>query len=157
MSPSLPQFRTMDRPEIHALLARNHVGRMAYARGPHIDIEPVHYVYSEGWLYGRTSRGAKLEATGDLWWPVAFEVDEVQDLYRWHSVVIRGGFYTLDRERSGWEREEWEKAVEVLRRLEPETFTPRDPTPHRDVVFRIAVQEASGREALPSAGPVKVA
>jgi nitroimidazol reductase NimA-like FMN-containing flavoprotein (pyridoxamine 5'-phosphate oxidase superfamily) len=157
MRPSLPRFRKLDRSEVHALLARNHVGRIAYAKGPHIDIEPVHYVYSEGWLYGRTSPGAKLEATGDSWWPVVFELDEVEGLYRWRSVVIRGGFYTLDPERSAWERDEWEKGVEVLRRPEPETFTPLDPAPHRTVVFRIAVQEASGREAVAEVDPVRVA
>ena len=36
-----PHFERMEREEIHALLARNHVGRIAYARGPHIDIEPL--------------------------------------------------------------------------------------------------------------------
>lgn len=144
-----PQIRRMEREEIHALLARNHVGRMAYARGTLIDIEPLHYVYSGGWLYGRTSRGAKIEVTGDSWWPVAFEVDEIAGLFDWRSVVVHGGFYTLDPERSAWEQGEWESAVEILRTLIPETLTESDPTPHRSVVFRIAVQEVSGRAAEP--------
>lgn len=143
-----PQFRKLDSAEIHRLLSRNHVGRIAYARGTSIDIEPLHYVYAEGWLYGRTSRGVKLETTGESWWPAAFEVDEIEGLFQWRSVVVHGGFYTLDPERSAWERREWERAVERLRTLIPETFTPSDPTPHRDVVFRIAVQEVSGREAV---------
>jgi hypothetical protein len=49
---------------------------------------------------------AKYATVGETWlgwWPVAFEVDEVEDLFR--------------------------------------------PVPFRDVVFRIAVQEATGREA----------
>lgn len=41
-----------------------------------------------------------------------------------------------------------ERAVELLRTLVRETFTTDDPAPHRDVVFRIAVQEATGREAF---------
>ena len=145
-----PQIRQMEREEIHALLARNHVGRVAYARGTQIDIEPLHYVYSGGWLYGRTSRGAKIETTGDSWWPVAFEVDEIVGLFEWRSVVVHGGFYTLDPERSAWEREEWGRALEILRTLIPETLTELDPTPHRSVLFRIAVQEVSGRFARPS-------
>lgn len=147
----VPQIRRMEREEIHALLARNHVGRVAYARGTHIDIEPLHYVYSGGWLYGRTSHGAKIEATGESWWPVAFEVDEIGGLFEWSSVVVHGGFYTLDPERSAWEREEWERAVEILRTLIPETLTESDPMPHRSVLFRIAVQEVSGRVATPAA------
>lgn len=142
-----PHFRALDRDEIHLVLARNHVGRLAYARDDVIDIEPLHYVYHEGWLYGRTSRGTKLEATGRMWWPVAFEVDEVDDLFEWRSVVVHGGFYTLSAEGSEWELRERDKAIEVVRKLVPETFTPDDPTPFRDVLFRIAVQEVTGRSA----------
>lgn len=140
-----PEFRKMTREEVHALLSRNHVGRMAYSTGTEIDIEPIHYVYNEGWLYGRTSRGARLRKIGETWWPVAFEVDEVEGLFDWRSVVVHGGFYTLSPTGATWERKEYERAVELLRTLIPETFTPADPTPFRDVVFRIAVQEVSGR------------
>lgn len=41
------------------------VARIAYSRENQVDIEPIHYIYQDGWLYGRTSRGAKLELTGD--------------------------------------------------------------------------------------------
>ena len=144
---ALPRFRELNRGEIDALLARNNVGRMAYARGSHIDIEPLHYVYANGWLYGRTSPGRKLDVAAREWWPVAFEVDEVDELFRWRSVVIHGGFYTLDPQGAAWEREEAQKAVALLRSLLPETLTEEDPVPSRTVLFRIAVQEVSGRSA----------
>jgi nitroimidazol reductase NimA-like FMN-containing flavoprotein (pyridoxamine 5'-phosphate oxidase superfamily) len=142
-----PTFRNLTRPEIDALLARNHVGRMAYASGSHIDIEPMHYVYANGWLYGRTSAGRKLDIAAREWWPVAFEVDEVDDTFSWRSAVVHGGFYTLDPQGPAWEREEASKAVELIRQLVPETFTDLDPVPSRTVLFRIAVQEVSGRAA----------
>ena len=72
-----PIFRRLEPDEIHALLARNDLGRIAYMRGTTIDVEPLHYVYANGWLYGRTSRGVKLDARSESWWPVAFEVDEI--------------------------------------------------------------------------------
>jgi nitroimidazol reductase NimA-like FMN-containing flavoprotein (pyridoxamine 5'-phosphate oxidase superfamily) len=144
-----PRIRSLDRPEIDQILARNHVGRLAYAWKNQVDIEPLHYVYADGWIYGRTSHGAKLEAVGDTWWPVAFEVDEVEELFRWRSVVVRGGFYVLPSEGAAWEREEWRGGVEKLRTLIPETFTDDDPAAFRTVVFRIAVQDATGREAVP--------
>jgi uncharacterized protein len=144
---SPPSIRELSRAEIDALLARNNVGRMAYARGSHIDIEPMHYVYANGWLYGRTSSGRKLDVAARAWWPVAFEVDEVEDIFRWRSAVVHGGFYTLDPDGASWEREEAEKAVGLLRTLVPQTFTDVDPTPSRNVLFRIAVQEVSGRIA----------
>jgi hypothetical protein len=100
------------------------VGRIAYARGTRLDIEPIHYVYSEGWLYGRTSRGAKLDITGESWWPVAFEVDEVDGPFDWRSVVVHGGFYTL-RPEERWQQEDYDRALERLRALMPETVRRR--------------------------------
>jgi uncharacterized protein len=90
--------------------------------------------------------------TGYTWWPVAFEVDEVEELFRWRSVVVHGGFYTLPQLGAHWEVEEWKRGVEALRTVLPETFTDEDPVAFRDIMFRIAVQEISGREALPGDG-----
>lgn len=148
-----PRFRALERPEIDALLARKHVGRLAYGHGARVDVQPIHYVYDDGWIYGRTSRGEKYATVGENWsgwWPVAFEVDEVEHLFRWRSVVVHGGFYLVDPEGSAADREAWARAVELLRALVPETLAPGDPVPFRDVVFRIAVQEATGREAFVS-------
>jgi uncharacterized protein len=142
-----PVIRHLDRGEIDEILARNHVGRIAYARDNRIDIEPIHYVYSDGWIYGRTSQGTKVEMTGGGWWPVAFEVDEIDAMFEWRSVVVHGGFYVIPSEGAHWERETWARAVGLLRTLLPETMREEDPFPHRDILFRIAVQEASGREA----------
>ncbi|MEW5931009.1 MAG: pyridoxamine 5'-phosphate oxidase family protein [Gemmatimonadota bacterium] len=147
-----PRIRTLDRAECDAVLARNHVGRIAYARGNRIDIQPVHYVYHEGWIYGRTRHGALLETTGETWWPVAFEVDEAEELFRWRSVVVHGGFYTVPPDGAEDQQREWEQAVALLRGLLPETFTPDDPVAFRQVLFRIAAQDVSGREALPAGG-----
>lgn len=145
-----PRIRPMERDEIDALLERNHVGRLAYARGNQVDIEPIHYVFSDGWIYGRTSHGAKIEATGTSWWPVAFEVDEVDDLFDWRSVVVHGGFYAIAPDRVGEMEEAWMRGVGLLRRLIPETLREGDPVPGRDIVFRIAVQEATGRVCTPT-------
>jgi nitroimidazol reductase NimA-like FMN-containing flavoprotein (pyridoxamine 5'-phosphate oxidase superfamily) len=144
-----PAFRTLSGEECAAILARNHVGRLAYCRGNFIDIEPVHYVYREGWLYGRTSEGTKIHTTGYSWHPVAFEVDEAEDLFRWRSVVVHGGFYTIPFNGVETEVKEWKEGAELLRTLVPETFQPADPVPFRTIMFRIAVQELSGREAIP--------
>jgi nitroimidazol reductase NimA-like FMN-containing flavoprotein (pyridoxamine 5'-phosphate oxidase superfamily) len=145
------QIRGLRRPEIEAVLARNQVGRIAYARGNHIDIEPLSYVYAEGWIYGRTSPGRKLEMTGEGWWPVAFEVDETEGPFHWRSVVVHGGFYTLHPEGPAWEREAWARALSLLRGFLPQALTEEDPVALRSILFRIAVQEVTGREATPLA------
>ena len=144
-----PRIRSLSREECERILARNHVGRLAYARGNSVDIEPLHYVMEGAWLYGRTSPGNKLEVTGEQWWPVAFEVDEVEGLFQWRSVVVHGGFYAIDEEGPEWEQSVHARGVKLLRELIPETFTPNDPVAFRTVLFRIAVQEVTGREAEP--------
>jgi len=147
--PNPPHVRTLSRDECVAILGRNHVGRIAYAWENHVDIEPLHYVYHDGWLYGRTSHGTKIEATGTTWAPVAFEVDEVEELFRWRSVVVHGGFYTLADDGVQVHADEWRRGIELLRTLLPETLTDADPVAFRTVVFRMAVQEVTGREAVP--------
>ena len=149
MSANRPRIRELTREESERILARNQVGRLAFSRQNRVDIEPLHYVFDGGWIYGRTSHGAKLVATGQDWWPVAFEVDEVEGVFQWRSVVVHGGFYVVDEYGADWEASQWRRGVELLRRIIPETMAEGDPVPHRRVVFRIALQEVTGREAEP--------
>ena len=111
-----------------------------------MDILPVHYVYEDGWLYGRTSPGIKTDMWRHSRW-VAFEVDEVRALFDWSSVIVHGGLYPLRPE--GVEADNWQQAVELLKRLVPGTGTAYDPVPQRTIVFRIHVDGMYGRMALP--------
>jgi nitroimidazol reductase NimA-like FMN-containing flavoprotein (pyridoxamine 5'-phosphate oxidase superfamily) len=45
-----PSLRILARDEAGTVLARNHVGRMAFSLHDRVDIEPIHYVYDTGWL-----------------------------------------------------------------------------------------------------------
>ena len=54
---STPQFSELSEKSAHALLARNHVGRIAFSFKDQVDIQPIHYVYDERWLLGRTAVG----------------------------------------------------------------------------------------------------
>ena len=55
-----PRFADLSERSARALLARNHVGRLAFAFKDRVDIQPIHYVYDEKWLIGRTGVGSKL-------------------------------------------------------------------------------------------------
>jgi nitroimidazol reductase NimA-like FMN-containing flavoprotein (pyridoxamine 5'-phosphate oxidase superfamily) len=148
-----PRIRELERQEIDALLTRNHVGRMAYERRGRIEIEPIHYVYVDGWLYLRTSQGEKYRTMAQSFYsilPVAFEVDEVEGLFHWRSVVVHGSAYLVPHPRDGGDPADWSAAVARLRRLLPDALTDSDPVPFRNLVFRIAVQEATGRECTPA-------
>ena len=145
-----PRFRDLDERECRALLARNHVGRLAYSFRDRVGIEPVSYVLDADWLYGRTSPSEKLDVIRRSRW-VAFQVDEIQGVFEWQSVVAHGGFYMLDPDGAPDELEAREKAVALLRRLIPETGTPADPVPHRNILFRIHVDRLEGRRATTTA------
>jgi uncharacterized protein len=143
-----PRIRELKEREITALLARNHVGRVAFITADHrIELHPVHYVYAHGAIYGRVSFGAKYAAW--LHRPyVAFEVDEVAGPFDWQSVVMHGTVYLLTANGEKNEREDYRRAMMAIRDLLPDAFTTRDPTPYRSVVFRIEPHETTGRAAV---------
>ena len=141
-----PDFRELSSDECLAVLSRNNVGRIAFSYRDHVDIEPIHYQYFEGWLYGRTTSGTKLRTLAHNRW-VAFEVDEIRALFDWDSVVVKGALYLL--EKNGSQADNYAKAVEVLRNLVPGALDQTDPTPDRTVVFRIHADQITGRAATP--------
>lgn len=151
MSTPTPQFRELDEKECHALLSRQQVGRLAFAHKDRGDIEPIHYVHDDGWIYGRTAPGTKLEVVTRNRW-VAFEVDEVEALFEWRSVVVKGGFYFLRNDGSEEETATYDAAVKILRRLIPETLTPEDPMPDRVILWRIHIDEITGRASTTARG-----
>ena len=108
-----------------------------------MDIAPIHYVFADGWLYGRTAPGTKLLTLAHNPW-VAFEVDEHDSLLSWRSVVVKGRVYVIDDDTAP---EVHERALARLRALIPETLTDDDPTPARTTLFRISLDEVDGRAA----------
>ena len=143
-----PVFRTLDGSEIEQILSRNHVARLAWSFHDRVDIEPVHYVYDRGSLFGRTSPGSKLATLAHNPW-VAAEVDEVHGLFEWRSVVARGAFYTLSADGAAPEAAAWARGIDLLRTLIPETGTADDPVAFRSIIFQIRLDETSGRESSP--------
>jgi nitroimidazol reductase NimA-like FMN-containing flavoprotein (pyridoxamine 5'-phosphate oxidase superfamily) len=146
MATPRPHFRELTHEESLALVARNQVGRLAFTYRDRIDIEPIHYTYAEGWLYGRTTPGAKLEVVSRNRW-VAFEVDEITALFDWQSVVVKGAIYLLRADGSEVERAQYATGVAMVRQVVPEAFTAEDPLPERAILFRIHIDELTGRAA----------
>jgi nitroimidazol reductase NimA-like FMN-containing flavoprotein (pyridoxamine 5'-phosphate oxidase superfamily) len=139
-----PTFRELTREESDALLTRNSVGRIAFSYHDHVDIEPINYIYSDGWVYGRTGADTKLKTLAHNRW-VAFEADEVSGPFDWESVVVKGALYLL--EADGPRPEAHAQALELLRTLNPRVLTADDPAPSRTAVFRIHADQVTGRLA----------
>jgi hypothetical protein len=147
-----PHFRALDAAAADALLARNTVGRIAYAFHDRVDIEPISYAYSGGWLYCRTSPGAKLATLAHRPW-VAFEVDEVAGMFDWRSVVVHGPVYQLNPDGAEAERRRYAEALSLLRALLPAALRDHDPVPFRGAILGIHVSEMTGREATLDGAP----
>jgi nitroimidazol reductase NimA-like FMN-containing flavoprotein (pyridoxamine 5'-phosphate oxidase superfamily) len=136
------QIRELDQQDISALLARNLIGRLAWLRGDRIDILPIRYFHRAGSIYGRTRPGGKLDDMDPAGTPVSFQVDEVQSLRRWRSVLIHG---TLLISSADQEREDWLTGLGAIRRLDPTALREEDQWPERTQIFRIIIQSSTGR------------
>lgn len=140
------EFTELTHDEIETVLKRNKVGRLAFAFHDRVDIQPIHYVYERGWLFGRTSDGNKLATLRHNQW-IAFEVDEVAGVFDWRSVVIHGSFWLAREHGTPHSEEVFKRAVALLDTVVPGTLTENDPVAFRQVVFRIAVTDMRGRLA----------
>lgn len=145
-------FRDLRRDEIEAIIARNNVGRIAFAFHDRVDIQPIHYVYERGWLYGRTSEGEKIATLQHNQW-IAFEIDEIRDTFDWRSIVIHGSFWRIHPLGSPHAEEVWAKAAQLVSRIVPGSLSEKDPVAFRQILFRIAVSDVRGREAQRKPGP----
>ena len=142
-------IRELTSQEMHEILARNHVGRLAFSFHDRVDIRPVHYAYSDNWLFGRTSPSQKLVTLKHNQW-VAFEVDEVRGPFDWQSVLAHGSFYHLTEDGTPQHREMRAEALKLLREFLPETLRDADPVPFRTELFGIAIDNLTGRAASSS-------
>jgi hypothetical protein len=139
-----PTLRELTRAECEELLARNNVGRVAFSFHDRVDLEPVNYVFNGEWLHGRTSPGTKLSTLRHQPW-VAFEIDEVQGLHDWQSVIVHGVVYIPDPDGSSAEKAAYESSLELIRHLVPTALERGDPTPWREVIVRVHLDEVTGR------------
>jgi nitroimidazol reductase NimA-like FMN-containing flavoprotein (pyridoxamine 5'-phosphate oxidase superfamily) len=140
------EFQRLTPRECRDVLARNHVGRLAFLHGRGVDIEPLGYGTRGNWLFLRSAFGTKFVALAHSPY-VAFEVDEVRGPLDWRSVVIHGTMQVLPPDGAPLERLSRAKAVAAFRSVLPDTLGPNDPTPERQIVYGVHVVEIEGRMA----------
>ena len=142
-----PRIRKMTARQTECVLARNHVGRVAFQTGGRVELYPVHYVYADQSVYGRTAFGSKYMSWATR--PeVVFEIDESETLFDWRSVIVRGKLSLLQPRGPRAAPFAYWNAVAAIRSFTPDAFTELDRVPQRFAVFRIQPTEITGRQAI---------
>lgn len=152
MTAGLPTFDTLSHEEAEAILARHHIGRLAFSFRDRVDIQPISYVYDAGAIICRTGPGAKLTTLERSPW-IAFQVDEVDGPFDWRSVVAFGTVYPLDAEGGARAQDTYARSLALFRTIAPDALAEGDPAPFRTVLLRIHVHEIHGRSARSSSEP----
>lgn len=139
--------------DIDNILHNNLVGRLGCTDGSTVYVVPMNYVYNGKYILAHSTEGKKItymRSHPD----VCFEVDEVEDIMNWRSVIVWGTYEEVEDEL---EKEQiLEELVQhmmklkvsdapLLPHLSEKRIRPHQPGYIKVVVWRIAVNKKSGR------------
>lgn len=139
----------------HVLISQT-VGRIGCYSDDKIYIVPVSYVYHENYIYARSQEGLKIQKMRKN--PaICFQVDSVENMANWRSVIVWGRFEELKNEQ---ERKEGASilANQFTPLLTSESVRHSPLPPHNSlviekglkaVIYRIKVTEKTGRYEKP--------
>jgi nitroimidazol reductase NimA-like FMN-containing flavoprotein (pyridoxamine 5'-phosphate oxidase superfamily) len=138
--------------QVENLLKEQVVGRIACQSKGDIYIVPVNYVYRDGYIYGHSAEGKKIRMMREN--PeICFEVDDIQSVFNWKSVVARGTYEEII------DADEKQQAMQgIIHRIMPLVTNPDGHPSHAItesesdigstvelIVYRIKLRESSGR------------
>lgn len=138
--------------QIENLLKEQVTGRIACQAQGEIYIVPVNYVYRNDYIYGHSAEGKKIRMMREN--PnVCFEVDNIQTVFRWQSVIVNGTYEEII------DIEEKQQAMQgLIHRIMPLVTSPSGHPSHgitenesdigtvvELIVYRIRISEKSGR------------
>ena len=134
------------------LLRSQSYGRLGCGSADKLYIVPLSYVYDGQYIYGHSKEGNKISLMRQR--PkVCFQVDEIQNINNWWSVLIWAEYEELDQDPLKTE------AIQLINDRfaafsSNAAVSPDPPGPHmtgfaekaaRPIVFRLKVMEKSGR------------
>jgi len=138
--------------EIEDLLRQQVTGRIACYADSRIYIVPINYVYDGAYIYGHSAQGKKIDMMRRN--PeVCFEIDDIQSIFRWKSVIAWGRFEEIT------DMDEKQQAMQaIIHRIMPLSENAPDHPSHgitekesdvgnkvELIVYKIALGEKTGR------------
>jgi uncharacterized protein len=142
----MPMLGELNKREIIEFLESKFIGRLGCHLNGETYIVPVNYVYQGNAVYAHSGEGKKIDMLRAN--PqVCFQVDEIDNMFKWKSVILWGTFEEL----KGQERQQAMQGL--ILRIMPATNDPgREPSHgispafHDNlIVYRINIHEATGR------------
>lgn len=143
---------TLDQIQMDALLKEQVTGRIACHADGITYIVPINYVYNAPYIYCHSAAGKKIAMMRKN--PqVCFEVDDIQNIFRWKSVVAWGSFEEVE------DLEEKARLMQsLIHRIMPLSNNPGDHPSHgiteKDsdigdkvelIVYKIKLDQMTGR------------
>jgi len=135
------------------ILQENILGRIGCYDGSRIYVVPVNYVFDGKYIIAHSVVGMKIQIMRKN--PqVCFEVDVMKSMTHWKSVIVWGQYQELNDERERYaamklfvERTMHMKISEtaIPPELSENRVHPRSPGNIRPVVYRIVIEEITGR------------
>lgn len=137
-------LRELPLSECEQLLLHNRIGRLAMRDAEGAYVVPISYAFGDGVIYGHAAPGRKIVLLRR--WPhVALLVDEIQNLARWRSVMVRGRWEELHAEE-----DKFRARALLLRAFEGSLMSVTAGHGHRTslsdaIMFRVVIEEVTGR------------
>lgn len=128
------------------LLENNFIGRIGCHADGETYIAPINYIYRDSAIYAHSGPGKKIDMMRKT--PkVCFQVDEIDDTFRWQSIIVQGNYEELSGAERQQALQELIKAISIRRdKASQGPSHAIDPVHQQElIVYRIRIQEASGR------------
>lgn len=120
---------TLNQQQIDQVLRSAVIGRIGCLAGDRVYVVPITYAYDGEYVYGHSADGMKLRALRSH--PaVCFEVELVEDLAHWQSVIAWGTFEELQGAEAGAGMRVLMDRLMPLRVSETSTGQPTSPHTH---------------------------
>jgi hypothetical protein len=147
----------LNRQQIDQVLHNNTIGRIGCNDGHKTYVVPISYIYQNGSIICHSLEGMKISMMRSN--PaVCFEVDAMQSMQQWQSVIAWGQYEELTDETEKYyamklfvERMMHMKLSESGQppHISQERVHPRHPSNIHPVIFRINITELTGRSETP--------
>lgn len=146
--------------ECMTLLNNNNVGRIGCSHRKKTYIIPVTYAFDNNSIIVHSRMGEKIEVMRRN--PgVCFEVDEIDQLNKWKSVVIHGEYreITDQQERNNLMQLFIKKVLKIninadTIKLKGKSLHPENPSDQNSIVFRISIDTINGRFETPDSNRI---